>query len=187
MYWKPSQSFSSVILKNSVKLSWLEPFDNNSHVAKVKRMIIDKILLFLYLLCLLLSSSSSGISTLTHRRNSFDAPIKRRRVETRKRSDVSQIAFLAPLNAPDLSLSDFAAPLFFTRSRGSPRQEFSWMIYLKSEFSVVRVRTLRQNFENLRLKQNSRFLFTRSEAKCALLLCNLISFLVEEGVGSIYT
>jgi len=116
-------------------------------------MIIDNILLFLYLspsfLFFFLSSStsSSGISTQTRRRNSLDAPIKRRRVETRKRSDVSQIAFLTPLNVPPIFSSRTLQPPFF-RSRGSPQQEFGWMIYPKFEFSASRIRTLYQSLEN---------------------------------------
>lgn len=52
------------------------------------------------------------ISMLTRRRNSLGAPIKRRRVETRKWSDVSQIAFLAARYLRSFRLGLFRA-LFF--------------------------------------------------------------------------
>lgn len=96
---------------------------NNWHAAKRITFIARS-----FLLVPLRFPRRLPISMLTRRRNSLGAPIKRRRVETRKWSDVSQIAFLAARYLRSF-LGLFLEPSFFwsppsRESLRNSRQEF---------------------------------------------------------------
>lgn len=159
---------SPAIPENCVKLLYnylLELLNNNGHAAK-RLMVIARSFFLVSLSFLLLLL----ISMLTRRRNSLGAPIKRRRVETRKWSDVSQIAFLAARYLRSFRLGLFRALFFLEphKSLRNSRQEFGWMIHPRSKFSAVLSNFAQEPRKFTIETESAFFIYSRQGQACTL-------------------